>query len=49
MILLKWCLTLSISTLTDEEAEQLEGDITYSEVIIFLKNMKNNKSPGTDE
>ena len=35
MILLKWCLTLNISTLTDEEAEELEGDITYSEEIIL--------------
>jgi hypothetical protein len=34
--------------LTDEEPEELEGEIKYSEILLFLKNMKNDKSPGSD-
>ena len=34
--------------LTEEEAETLNGDLTLQEVSTALKNMKNNKSPGTD-
>ena len=38
----------NFNKLTDEEAEQLEGEIKYSEVLTSLKNMKNDKSPGSD-
>ena len=38
----------NFNKLTDEEALALEGKITYSEVLNFLKNMKNEKSPGSD-
>ena len=34
--------------LTEEEAETLNGDLTLQEVSTALKNMKDNKSPGTD-
>ena len=34
--------------LNDDEAELLEGEITYEELKIALKNMKNSKSPGND-
>ena len=34
--------------LTQEEMTQLEGLITYREALSQLKNMKNNKSPGSD-
>lgn len=34
--------------LSDFEAKQLEGEITYTELALVLKNMKNNKSPGQD-
>ena len=34
--------------LREEEAEKPKGDLTVQEVSTALKNMKNNKSPGTD-
>ena len=34
--------------LTEEEQESLEGEITYKEASETLKNMKNNKTPGSD-
>ena len=34
--------------LTNQAAEQLEGEISYSELLNALKNMKNVKSPGLD-
>ena len=34
--------------LSDEEAQPMEGKITYEEAGTVLKNMKNNKSPGSD-
>jgi len=33
--------------LTDEQGHSLEGKITFLEAGTFLKNMKNNKSPGS--
>ena len=38
----------NLPKLTDNESKLLEGDITMSELTKALKNMKNNKSPGTD-
>ena len=37
----------TIPTLSDEEANNIEGKITLEEATRALKNMKNNKSPGT--
>ena len=34
--------------LNNDEAKMLEGEITYEELKIALKNMKNSKSPGND-
>ena len=34
--------------LSDQEAENLEGEITLTELTKPLKNMKNDKSPGLD-
>ena len=34
--------------LSDEEAQTMERKITYEEAGTVLKNMKNNKSPGSD-
>ena len=39
---------INLPKLTDNESNQLEGQITLSELSIALQNMKNNKSPGTD-
>ena len=39
---------INFEKLTDEEANKLEGKITYAEALNFLKNMKNEKSPGSD-
>ena len=39
----------NFNKLTDEEAEQLKGEIKYSEVLTSLKNMNNDKSPGSDD
>lgn len=36
------------SKLSDQDAEKLEGEISYLELANTLKNMKNNKSPGLD-
>ena len=38
----------NLPKLTDNDSKLLEGDITMSELTKALKNMKNNKSPGTD-
>ena len=37
-----------INKLTDDESNSLEGKIKHSEVLKFLKQMKNDKSPGPD-
>ena len=37
-----------IPSLSDTEAGELEGNITIDEATYALKNMDNNKSPGTD-
>ena len=37
-----------IPTLTVQEKTSLEGEITLDEASVALKNMKNNKSPGSD-
>ena len=34
--------------LSDEQAQLLEGNISYKEALDALKNMKNDKSPGPD-
>jgi len=39
---------LHIKKLTSEQAETLEGPITYKELSSIVKEMKNNKSPGLD-
>ena len=39
---------INLPKLTDNESNQLEGQITLSELSIALQNMKNNKSRGTD-
>ena len=36
------------SKLSDQEAQDLEGEVSYSELGFVLKKMKNNKSPGLD-
>ena len=38
---------INMPKLTEEEAEKLEGMVTHKEASLTLKNMKNNKSPGT--
>ena len=40
--------TKNIRTLTDEESMEMEHNITLEECYNVLKNMKNNKSPGSD-
>lgn len=37
-----------VMKLNDSEGEKLEGKITYDEALAVLKNMSNNKSPGSD-
>ena len=37
-----------VTVLTKKESESLEGPLTYSEASQTLKNMKNDKSPGSD-
>lgn len=39
---------VNVPKLTDNESNQLEGKLTLMELSLALKNMKNNKSPGTD-
>ena len=34
------------SKLSDKESQELEGEITYTELTSALRNMNNNKSPG---
>ena len=41
-------LVKNIQTLSEQEAKELEGKITLEEATDVLKNMKNNKSPGSD-
>ena len=41
-------LVQNVPTLDEEEANDLEGEITLEEATDVLKNMKNNKSPGSD-
>ena len=41
-------LSLNTNKLNDVEKEQLEGKLDYKEAHDALKNMKNNKSPGSD-
>ena len=38
----------NVNQLNDDEAQMLEGEITYEELTTALKNMKNSKSPGND-
>ena len=38
----------NINKLSNQAAEKLEGEISYSELLRALKNMKNDKSPGLD-
>lgn len=40
--------TETIPKLTEDEAEELEGEITLEEATHSLRNMNNGKSPGTD-
>ena len=39
---------VNISTLNNEQRDELEGLITYDELLLALKKAKNNKSPGSD-
>ena len=36
------------SKFSDKESQELEGEITYTELTSALRNMNNNKSPGLD-
>ena len=45
---MKSYLVENIPTLTLQEKTSLEGKITLDEASSALKNMKNNKSPGSD-
>ena len=38
----------NITKLNDTQRNSLEGDISYNEATLVLKNMSNNKSPGSD-
>ena len=38
----------NLPKLNEEKAKTLEGPITYEEAAVALKNMKTDKSPGTD-
>jgi hypothetical protein len=38
----------NITKLNDTQRNSLEGDISYNEATVVLKNMSNNKSPGSD-
>ena len=38
---------INVPKLIEQEATELEGEITLKEASLTLKNMKNNKSPGT--
>ena len=40
--------TFNFYKLTNEESQALEGEITYLEALNVLKNMKNDKRPGSD-
>ena len=37
-----------VNTLSEDMAQQLEGELTYQEALQALKHMKNDKTPGTD-
>ena len=39
---------IKLKKLTDDEKKNLEGEITIEEAGLILKNMKNNKTPGSD-
>ena len=39
---------INFNKLSKEEAHALEGKIDYSEALEFVKNMKNDQSPGSD-
>ena len=41
--------TFDFYKFTNEESQALEGEITYLEALNVLKNMKNYKSPGSDD
>ena len=41
-------LVTTLPTLTNEQSTEIEGSITLEEASCALKNMKNNKSPGSD-
>ena len=38
----------NLPCLSDNDAQSLEGELSYEEISIALKNMKNGKSPGSD-
>ena len=38
---------LHIPTLNDQQSDAIEGEISIQEAALVLKNMKNNRSPGT--
>ena len=40
--------TYNIRTLTNNQANKLEGNITENEILLQLKKMKNEKTPGCD-
>ena len=46
--LLSDILGVNVDKLSDEENQNLEGNITYTELFHSLKQMKNEKSPGFD-
>ena len=48
MDLTEYLKNVNLPKLTDDESNQLEGQLTLTELSLALKNMKNNKSPGTD-
>ena len=39
---------LNVPVLSNEKQNLLEGEISYEELLMALKNAKNNKSPGSD-
>ena len=44
----KYLKDVNVPKLTQNESNQLEGNLTLPELTKALRNMKNNKSPGTD-
>jgi exonuclease III len=45
---IQYIFNINANKLTDSEAQELEGEISYLEAFTFLKSMKNDKSPGSD-